>query len=333
MFLMRFDMRAPSFGRAQPADLYAAALEMAEWGEKNGCAQFVVSEHHASEDGYLPAPLILASALAGRTRRVPIQVAALILPLHDPIEMAEQMAILDIVSGGRVSYVIAVGYRPEEFEMFGHSLAGRGERMEACIDAIRQAWRGEPFEFEGRRVHVTPKPLSPGGPPLFMGGNSARAARRAARYGLGMIAGGTNADLEDAYLRACQDFGTPPGLFANPPPGSITAGFVSRDPDRAWREIGPYLLHDARMYSSWMGEKASRQVGQWAQDEKALREARGIHRILTPDEAVHHIRENGIFITHPLCGGLPPELAWPCLELLATEVLPRVKGEKSHSPA
>src|SRR5512134_3843091 len=150
---MRFDMRAPE-GGAPPAELYRAALEMAEWGEANGCLAVQVSEHHGSPDGYLPSPLVLASALAARTRKLPIQVAALLLPLHDPIELAEQMAVLDLVSGGRVSYVLAVGYREEEYVMLGRDFRGRGRRMDACLEALRRAFSGETFEFEGRQVHV-----------------------------------------------------------------------------------------------------------------------------------------------------------------------------------
>ena len=114
MFLMRFDMRSPDFGRARPAELYAGALEMAEWGEKHGCIQLVLSEHHASEDGYLPSPLLLASAMAGRTQSTSIQVAALVLPLHDPIRLAEEMAVLDIASGAP-SKSEALGFGDDEF--------------------------------------------------------------------------------------------------------------------------------------------------------------------------------------------------------------------------
>ena len=92
--------------------------------------------------------------IAGRTRRIPIQVAALIVPLRDPIALAEDMAVLDIASGGRVSYVTAVGYRPEEYAMFGGDFRARGQRMEACLTAMRSAWAGESFEFEGRSVRL-----------------------------------------------------------------------------------------------------------------------------------------------------------------------------------
>ena len=115
----------------------------------------------------------------------------------------------------------------------------------------------------------------------------------------------------------------------NPQPGAITAGFVSDDPDRAWAEIGPYLLHDAHMYGRWMGEEHARKTGQWVSSVEELRAAQGIYRILTPDEAVAHVRANGIWVTHPLCGGIPPDVAWPFLEALTDRVLPRVQATES----
>jgi alkanesulfonate monooxygenase SsuD/methylene tetrahydromethanopterin reductase-like flavin-dependent oxidoreductase (luciferase family) len=320
MFTMRFDLRAPDFG-APIGALYAAAVEMVEWGERNGCLAAIVSEHHASPDGYLPAPLVLASAFAARTRRLPIQVAALLLPLHDPIELAEQMAVLDILSGGRVSYVCAQGYRQEEYALFGRQMKGRGRRFEVCLDAIRRALRGESFEFEGRPVRVTPLPLTPGGPALLIGGGSHAAARRAGRLGLGMIAQGGDASLAEVYREACAAAGHAPGMFIQPRPGTAMSAFVAEDPDRAWRELGPYLLHDARMYAAWLGgvDAASKSV---APDVEALRAENGSYRIFTPDEAVAYVREHGVLLTQPLCGGLPPDLAWRSLELIAGKVLP-----------
>jgi alkanesulfonate monooxygenase SsuD/methylene tetrahydromethanopterin reductase-like flavin-dependent oxidoreductase (luciferase family) len=318
-------MRAPAGGPGNIRDLYAAALDMAEWAEAHGGVQIVVSEHHASPDGYLPSPLLLASAMAGRTRRIAIQVAALIVPLHDPIRLAEDMAVLDILSRGRVSYVTAVGYRPEEYGMFGRDFAGRGRRMEDCLGAIQNAWTGEPFEFEGRAVQVTPVPATPGGPPLFMGGNSAIAARRAARFGMGLLAQGLNPEIGEIYADECRRLGREPGLCINPPPDTVTSAFIATDPDRAWREIGPFLLHDARMYAEWMGgmRSVTRSVATTVDE---LRDQQGPYRIFTPEEAVEHIRASGLLLLQPLCGGLPPQLAWPSLELLAEQVLPALNA-------
>ncbi len=325
MFTMRFDMRAKD-GPETTTALYGAAVEMAEWGEKNGCIAVQVSEHHGSPDGYLPTPMLLASAISARTRSTPIQVAALLVPLHDPVALAEQMAVLDILSGGRVSFICAVGYRPEEYAMFGHPMKGRGKRMEECLRVLKRAWTGEPFDYEGRSVQVTPLPATPGGPPLVMGGNSRVAVRRAARFEMGMMTQGGDASLEDVYREACAEFGTSPQAFINPVGADAAHSvFVAEDPDRAWSEIGPYLLHDAQMYASWMGESVAI-TKSVAKTTDELRAEHGNYRILSVEEATSHVRENGILMTQPLSGGIPPELAWPSLELIANKVLPAARG-------
>lgn len=328
MFTMRFDMRAHPQGPPLQ-ELYAAALDMAEWAESRGCVGVQVSEHHASPDGYLPVPFVLASAVAARTKTLPIQVAAVIVPLHDPVELAEQMSVLDILSGGRVSHVCVVGYREEEYAMFGRDMKGRGKRMEECLEVLRRAFTGEPFDYEGRRVQVTPAPLTPGGPTLLMGGGSRISVRRAARFGMGMITQGGDSTLEELYEETCREAGTTPGMFVNPPLGdSINSGFVARDPDQAWAEIGAYLLHDAQMYAAWLGGAATA-TKSLASSVEELRAEQGSYRIFTPEDAVQHIRDRGLLLTQPLCGGLPPELAWKSLELLVEEVLPALDPAQS----
>ena len=322
MFMMRFDMRAPGEGAAA-RDLYGAALEMAAWGETQGCAAIQVSEHHASPDGYLPAPLVLAAAIAARTERVPIQVAALLVPLHDPVDLAEQMIVLDLLSGGRVSYVTAIGYREEEYAMFGHAMRGRGRRMEACLEVLQRAFAGERFEYEGRPVNVTPAPHTAGGPLLLMGGNSPVAARRAARFGMGLLTQGGDPKIAEIYAEECERLGREPGICINPPSGTVTSAFVARDPDAAWAKWGPHLLHDARMYAAWMtGAKSVTRSA--AADVASLRAEQGPYRIFTPEQAVAHIAESGVLMTQPLCGGLPPDEAWQSLRLIADEVLPKL---------
>ncbi len=323
MFLLRFDMRAPAEGPAAITDLYDAALEMAAWGEQHGAAAVVLSEHHASSDGYLPAPLVLASAIAARTSTVPITVAALLVPLHDPVRLAEDMAVLDVISHGRVAYVAGLGYRPEEYAMFGQSLGERGRRMEECLTVMQRAWSGETFEYDGRTVNVTPPPVTPGGPMLMYGGGSAAAARRAARFGMSFFAQTWVGGLEQTYLDECAALGKEPGMCIIPAPGSATSMFVAEDVEAAWRKLGPFLLHDARMYASWLGDTEAVSKSE-AESIDALRSEGGPYRIVTPAEAVDYVRAHGFLALHPLCGGCPPELAWETLELVAARVLPEV---------
>ena len=183
---LRYDLRAPAFG-APPEALYRAALEQCAWAEDNGFLMATLSEHHGSEDGYCPSPLVMAAAIAGRTRNLRIMIAALVLPLYDPIRAAEDLAVLDLASGGRIDVILGAGYRREELEMFGRTLDERIPLLEEGIEVLRKAWTGEEFEYRGRRVRVTPRPARPEGPGLLLGGASPAAARRAARLGLGFL--------------------------------------------------------------------------------------------------------------------------------------------------
>lgn len=322
MYLIRFDMRAPEHG-APTSELYPAALEMAAWGESNGCLAAVISEHHSSPDGYLPSPLVLATAMAARTERLFINVAALLLPLYDPIKLAEDMIVLDILSRGRVSYVMGMGYRDEEYAMFGIERRRRAKILEAKIAALQSALAGERFEYEGRAVHVTPSPFSPGGPSLALGGGSLVAARRAARFGLDLAASGATPGLEEAYREEAARVGREPGT-CRVPDGAPLSLFVAKDVDRAWEQLGPYLLHDATTYAAWLKDQdtASKSTAQTIDE---LRAQKGAYRIVTPPEAVEIIRQHGLLSLQPLCGGAPPELGWASLRLIKDEVLPALQ--------
>jgi alkanesulfonate monooxygenase SsuD/methylene tetrahydromethanopterin reductase-like flavin-dependent oxidoreductase (luciferase family) len=156
---------------------------------------------------------------------------------------------------------------------------------------------------------------------MYMGGSTVAAARRAARCNMGLYAQSGDAELEEAYRTECERLGHTPKDCIVPPPGLVTSAFIAEDPDRAWRDMGEFLLHDARMYAQWLGDARSA-VKNTATTVAELRSDPGSYRIFTPAEAVDYIRRNGVLVMQPLCGGMPPELAWQSLNLLATEVLP-----------
>src|SRR5665213_1763324 len=202
MFTMRFDMRSPHGGTAEgasTADLYQATLEMVAWAETRGAILAIVCEHHGMADGYLPSPLVLATAMAARTTTLPVMVAVVVLPLYRPVRLAEEMVVLDIISRGRVSYVAAIGYRPEEYEMHGIDFHRRGAIAEEHLGILLDAVSGEPFEHEGRSFQVTPAPVTPDGPRVAWGGGSVAAARRAGRHGLDFFGQSGDGALRTAY--------------------------------------------------------------------------------------------------------------------------------------
>jgi alkanesulfonate monooxygenase SsuD/methylene tetrahydromethanopterin reductase-like flavin-dependent oxidoreductase (luciferase family) len=317
MFTIRFDMRAPAIGAPAP-ELYAAAPEMCAWAESRGAVAAVLCEHHGAEDGYLPSPLLLASAIAARTQQLLLNLVV-ILPFYDPVRLAEDMSVLDQISAGRASYVFGIGYRAEEFEHFGVSLADRGRMADEKLALLRRVLAEDEVVHDGRRIRVTPRPHTPGGPAMMWGGASLAAARRAGRNGLGLLANGDVPGMIEAYEAACRQHGHEPGFTMVPQRDTPTVCFVADDVDAAWDEIGRYLLHDALSYSEWNPDN---QVSANISDAKTVDELRRSpsHLILTVDEAAARMRNGEMLNLTPLCGGLPPELAWPYLRRAADAV-------------
>jgi alkanesulfonate monooxygenase SsuD/methylene tetrahydromethanopterin reductase-like flavin-dependent oxidoreductase (luciferase family) len=319
MIGIRFDLRVPPFAKTTHGELYAACLDQCAWADDLGLDIIVLSEHHGVADGYLPAPLTLAAAIAGRTRKIRITVAAALVPLHDPVRMAEQLAVLDLASGSRVSFVAGLGYRQQEFEMAGIERAQRGKLLEEYVGVMRRAWTGEPFEWRGRTIRVTPRPNA--APMILVGGSTEIAARRAARLRAGFFPAIGDQRLADAYTAECTRLGFTGG-FVNLPGGP---GFVhvSEDPERDWARIAPHALYDAQTYAAWQTPDQRSSVHVAAQTSDDVRKS-GVYRVVTPDECVALANEMGRIILHPLMGGLPPEFGWQGLKLFESKVLPRI---------
>ena len=316
MFTLRFDMRAPGWA-GLATDLYAAAIDMCAWAETRGAVLAVLSEHHDADDGHLPAPLILASAIAARTRSLAILLAAVPIPLWDPVRLAEEMSVLDLISRGRVSYALGVGHRSEEYDHFGIDMATRGRVADEILAVLGPLVRGESVEYRGRPVRVTPPCGSVNGPMVLIAGGSKAAARRAGRYGLGFVSQTDLPGLKEFYEAQCRAHGREPGMIQFPVREAPTAVFVADDVEEAWDVLGPHLLHDAVTAASYRPHDDSVASITRADSVAALRDENGPYRILTSEEATDYVRSGRPLPLHPLCGGVSPEAAWPYLECAA----------------
>jgi alkanesulfonate monooxygenase SsuD/methylene tetrahydromethanopterin reductase-like flavin-dependent oxidoreductase (luciferase family) len=305
---VRFTMRLAPDGDTAPAAMYQAALEMAVLADQAGAQAVVVSEHHGSDDGYLPSPLVLASAVAARTQQVPIVVSALLGLFYDPVHLAEDLAVLDILSGGRLVCTLGIGYRPEELQMFGVDPKARGDRMVELIGFLRAAWSGDPVDHPTRgRMTVTPRPHTPGGPMLMYGGHSKAAARRAARNQMLFQAVSDDPALAEAYDAEAARVGVEPLGCLLVAPGTPTSLFVADDVNAAWAEIGPALLNDAARYSEWNAARDGITSIERAQTVEDLR-AGDSYVIVTPAELRARRAAGSPIVLDPLCGGLDPEV-------------------------
>jgi len=173
-------------------ELYAEAIDLAEEAEGLGFDSVWTSEHHFVDDGYLPSLLPLSAAIAARTERIAIGTGLLLAPLHEPIRVAEDAAVVDLISKGRFILGVGLGWREEEFEGLHVPVSDRVSRLEDSIAVYRQAWRGE-LVTGGERLHypnvpVRPVPARPGGPPIWIGALSEPAIRRAGRLADGLMA-------------------------------------------------------------------------------------------------------------------------------------------------
>lgn len=313
---LRFDMRNRAPDGSGSAELYAAALDLAGWADGLGFGSVQLLEHHGSADGYLPSPLTMAAAIAGRTRSVRLDVVVA-APFYHPVRLAEDLAVLDLVSGGRVDVTVVAGYVEEEFRLYGVDPADRPALVAETIGVLRAAWAGKPVERDGVSLRVTPWPLQPGGPRITMGGSTPRAARRAAA--LADRFAPTAGHLWDVYSDACAAAGRPPG----PRPLRRGPSFlhVSEDPERDWARIGPYALHSNESYAAWTEAVGLPSPFRSAPDVAALR-ASGQFAVVTPQECLDLARGVDLLVFNPIVGGMPPELGWEGMRLFESAVLP-----------
>jgi len=310
--ILRLNMTLPGLDPAAMSDRYKAALDMAAQVDAAGFAAVTLDEHHGASDGWLPSPMVMAGMIAARTSRVFISLQALLLPLHDPLRVAEDLIVADLVSGGRLSVTVGLGYRPEEYAAHRKSWADRGALLDEALQELVQAWRGEPVKREGAEIVVTPRPLS-ANPPLLVGGSSRPAARRAARFGLPFSPPAKLPEIEAYYREQCAEHGTTPLVVA--PPADVALVFVAEDPDKAWAELGSHFLHEATMYHSWQAPEQRSAVHSEASSVDDLR-AEGIYQVLTPTEARERDATSRTpVVLHPLCGGMPLDAAWDCVRL------------------
>jgi alkanesulfonate monooxygenase SsuD/methylene tetrahydromethanopterin reductase-like flavin-dependent oxidoreductase (luciferase family) len=328
-FWLRYDLRSPEFG-APTSVLAATAIEQAEWADSRGFSAVQLAEHHGAADGYNPSPLLLGAAIASRTTNVRIAPIVL-LPLHDPVRLAEDVCVLDQISRGRVELETVLGYVPAEFAMFGVSVHERGPRADRALQVLRDAFDGRPFDYDGRHGTVSPSPYSDGGPPIFVGGSVNASARRAARLGDGYYpmtgAEGTIAE----YERACSEFGRPVGRVITAPPGLFI--HVSEDPERDWERVGPHLMYESNAYTQLARELGQEVPYSEVADVAELRK-RGSYLVLTPEECVAYLtshRDKYHMVFAALTGGMDPALSWESLELLADRVIPAMQAQDAAS--
>jgi probable F420-dependent oxidoreductase len=314
---------------------FEQTIRECEQAEAAGFDSVWLGEHHNNVLLY-PAPLVGLAAIASRTRRLRLGTGVLLLPLYHPLAVAEEAAMVDVISGGRLILGVGAGYAPEEFTAFGVSIGERGSRLDESVPLIQRLWSGESVNHEGRHYRITnatlsPRPVQRPRPPIWFAGWVEPAIRRAGRLGDAWL-GGPSATLAEltGCVRSYREARMAEGRDVDG--GDIALMryvFVAESVERARAIAGAAFIRSfEETYFRWPHPIVKRPAGDLTIER--LSEDRII--LGDPASCLRQIREFGrtLGLTHLVCrmsvAGIPREAALASLTLFTRELLPALNA-------
>jgi alkanesulfonate monooxygenase SsuD/methylene tetrahydromethanopterin reductase-like flavin-dependent oxidoreductase (luciferase family) len=333
-----FPFRNPPQWRKPFPEFYAEQLRQARLSEELGYDTVWLTEHHFTEDGYSPSLLPIAGTLAGMTTRVRIGTFLLLLPLHNPVRVAEDVATVDILSNGRFDLGVGQGYAPAEFEGYGIPRRQRASRLEEGIEVIQGMWSQDPFSYDGKHnqlknISLMPKPVqSP--PPIWVGARGPKGVARAARMGCHFL-GVSDPASQETYDKTLREHGRDPKDYSA---AQLRWTYISSSREQAWDECQDHLHYMLDWYSRW-----ATQASDFKEDVQAVTlppasELRNIDKPLvggpiigSPDEVGQELEQmiGSLRTTHLILGmhlpGLDPAKSQRSMELFAKEIMPGLR--------
>jgi alkanesulfonate monooxygenase SsuD/methylene tetrahydromethanopterin reductase-like flavin-dependent oxidoreductase (luciferase family) len=331
-----YDLANPHEWYRDPAELYRYELEQAVRAELLGIDGLWVTEHHFTH-GYICSPLVFLAALATRTTSVRLGTAVLLPDLYHPVRLAEDIAILDVLSNGRVELGVGIGSVLQEYQCFGVNPKQRVSVLRESLEILRLAWSAEEFTHHGKYfnlgpINVVPKPVQKPHPPILGGATSIAGARRVGRWGLPLQ--WIDRDIGEAYLESFPESGQPRERATID--GYINL-FVCDDPAATWEAARDHYQYQFGRNIRY-GLKSVDAAGNTSDiplptmEDIERRRAEGWFLLLTPDQAIDEIEKrtrglpvSGLFCHNRICG-MPDELSERHVELMATAVKPAIQS-------
>jgi alkanesulfonate monooxygenase SsuD/methylene tetrahydromethanopterin reductase-like flavin-dependent oxidoreductase (luciferase family) len=330
------DFRCPPGSELPMPRVYAETFEQIVLAESLGLELCWFTEHHFIADGYLPNFVPVAGAAAARTTSIRFSTDICLMPFRHPVRLAEDLAILDNISDGRMELGAGMGYATHEFDGFGVPLSRRVSLTEEAIEILRLAWSGQPFTFEGKRysfrdLRVTPDPVQAGGPPLWIAATSRAGAMRAARHDTNLLPQGPRRNVLDPWQEALRQSGRDPAAKRV---GLIRGVFVTDDVDRDWAPIAVAERYRRDVYVQLI--KASTDHRDEARERTTRREPDPLNPLVWTVGDVEHcvaelsalVSDHGItdLVTWGGPPGLAPSVMNESLTRFARDVVPAVRA-------
>lgn len=321
-----YDFRnPPDSGIAMPR-LYSEVLEQIAWADEAGFDLIWFTEHHFVEDGYLPSWIPVAAAAAARTRRVRFSCDVCLLPFNNPVRLAEDLAVLDNLSNGRVEVGVGLGYAPHEFRGFGMPVAQRVSRTDEGLEVLRRCFSGERFSFKGRRyefndVLITPGYVQEGGPPLWVAAMSRAGAQRAARFGCHLLPQGDRTETLDVWREELAASGRDASTQRV---GIIRSVLVTDDAERDWPAVRQSERYRMQLYQRFFAESGAG-FGSHARIPQSWIVG---NAEICVEALVEFVQEYGItdLVSWGAPPGLHPAVMNVSLQRLISEVIPAVRA-------
>jgi probable F420-dependent oxidoreductase len=334
-----FTAQLPADSERTFAREYRDTLELVRLAEQVGFDSAWVSEHHGSSDGYLPSLLVMLAAFAEATSTIGLGTGVVLTPLHDPVRLAEDAAVVDQLSGGRLTLGLGLGWREEEFRMLRIPFRERLARHVETVGILRRAFTGERFSFRGEvfdydRIRVTPPPFREGGPPILLGGYTDAALRRAGAIGDGHLTDAVDTDQVGRAVTLMDEGGREAGRDPSTLRLALMQNaFVVAEGD-GWSLVREGVLHQWGSYEAWAAGHDTPTHDSLEPSVEDEGEARSATPAGTPDDVVSALRpmievhggrdlELIVRLHYP---GMSLEPAAEAVELFGRQVIPALKA-------
>ena len=320
-------------GESMPQKIQESS-EQVKAARDAGFSLIATGEHFLAAPYQMSNSFTLLSRLAADAGDMQVAATVILVPLHNPVELAESIATLDAITNGKFVFGVGLGYREEEYTAFGVQQGERVGRFNEAMDLIKRLWSDEEVEFNGKyytvpKTKISTRPVQTP-PPIWVAANNDVAIRRAARWGYPWLINPHAtvpmvADQWNRYKAALNEFG-------NPVPSELPMMremYVAQDRETAFIESQPFLEGKYKAYADWGQDKALPGEESFSVPYQDLAKDRFL--LGSPDDIVSEFRRYAeeLGVNHMICRmqwpGMPQEQVLKQIELLGREVIPRIK--------
>ena len=339
-------------------DTIKNALEQVEFADRLGIQDIWLGEHHFSRHGILSGIFSFMGAVAARTTQARIGTSIVVLPFHNPVQVAEEAAIIDIISNGRFNLGVGAGYQAQEFHGMGVDISKSREMFKEYLDVVLKCWEEGPLNYQGdfvniENIWVIPKPVQKPGPPIYIAvSTSPESVDYAAKLGVPILVGGPTTTLGQTpevvrlWHERMEHYGNPHEHIDLPVSANVYVAPTMEEAENdiqgleakineEFHRIGNPADKDGNFpenYKHWVHRDRDRKISSERARKEGIRPLVGTPEVVC--ERLEILRSKGINRIFGKFGaaGLDLDKSLRCIEMFATQVMPEFAEEHPSPP-